>query len=248
MNRLPCLVLLLAACGETQEAKTVNHPIRSDGAGVETVSTDLGYTVTTTRLRTVVRDLRFTRGGETHAGLWPLGWLVGTAHAHPGHSAGGETVGELPGRFVVDWLAPGGTSLGAATMLEGGYDGADFTFALGAAADGLATDDPLLGATFDVAGRAEKAGRAVEFTARLAIEEGTDLVGAPFDADVGDDGVPFVLRLVTRDPGEQGTVYDGVDFFALGEGGAVALPSDSAQVNRLRRNLRVHDHYLVTEE
>jgi hypothetical protein len=246
--RLLLLCLLLAACGETEESKRVTHAVRVDGGGVTAVTSDLGYTVTVTRLRSVLRDLRFTRGGESHAGLWPLGWLVGTAHAHPGHSGGGETVGELPGRFVIDWIERDGALLGVATFLEGPYDGADFVFAQGTAADGLDADDPLIGATFDVAGRAEKDGRALDFTARVVVDDGTELVGAPFDVEVRDDDAVFALRILTQDPTEPDTLFDGVDFFALAPGdGPVAIAPGSEAHNALRRAFRVHDHYRVKE-
>lgn len=240
---LCALLLLPAACEGSREAERVERPVVATRTE-SVVTTDLGYTVTVTRLRAVVRDLRFTTGTEAHAGSSPLGLLVGTAWAHPGHGGGGETLGELPGQRVVDWLA-GDAPLGLATLLPGRYGAFDFTFARGGEADGLTADDPLRGNTFDIAGEAEKDGHRVAFTAAVALDEGADMVGAPFDAEVSAaDATTIAVAFVLRDPFENDTVFDGIDFLASGEP-AVDITADTATHNRLRRVLRTHDHYLA---
>lgn len=231
-----------AACsGESVEARPVDVPVRLDAAPGPVV-TDLGYTVRVTAARQVLTGLVFTRGGEAHAG-W-LGWLVGTAHAHPGHAAGGEARGELAGRFVVDWF-DGGAALGTAAILPGRLDGLDFGLGT-ATADELAAGDPLAGSNLYL--EAEVSRDDMRWTLALAVPQDADeqVTGVVCATEIT-AGAALALALRVQDPFEDDTVFDGIDFAAEdpdGDGQIRPGASDSL-TNRVRRALQTHDHYEV---
>jgi hypothetical protein len=246
-------IALLATAGcdfDSELAPRVELDIVVDGNRVQAVTTDLGYDVEPTRCRAVIADVVFTTSGEMHAGLGAHLWdlVVPTAHAHPGHYAGGEVVGELPGRHVIDWRSDGHV-VGVATMLEAHYEGANFSFARASVEDGVAVDDPIVGHTFDLAGTATLGEHTWTFEALVDQDEDREIVGAPLDLviDASSDE-SLGLTLYTRDPLEGDTVFDGIDFAALdddGDGHVVIAP-DTEAYNRLRRNLQIHDNYWVT--
>lgn len=246
------LPLALAVCDAGSEPASVALPVVAAGSGLSACTTAEGYVVELTEARVAVRDLEFTVGGETHARL-PDALrrllLPATAVAHPGHSAGGEVTGELPGRFVLDPFAGAERPLGDATLLEGEYHGLNLYFRAADAADGLAAGDALLGHTAVFAGTATRGADSWTFEAVLDIDDGTQLVGAPFDLAVtAVTSATLVLRLLTTDPStEVDTLFDGIDFAALdtdGDRRVEILPGDEAH-NRLRRTLQVHDHWWV---
>ncbi len=222
----------------------------SSARGIEAGTSDLGYTVTLRRARAALSDLEFTVGGEVHdtsalARLWDL--VVPSAYAHPGHAAGGDVTGVLAGRFLVDWMADGAV-LGTALLLEGEYEGANFTFRRAGSEDGLAADDPLLGHTFAVEGTATRGDQVIEFDAQIDIDDGALMVGAPFVLTVSPETrATLALELFPTDPVDGNCVWSGVDFAALdGDGdGAVSIrPGDDAH-NILRRNVQIHNHYYI---
>jgi hypothetical protein len=209
------------------------------------VLTDLGYVVTLTAARARLSDLVFTTAGETHAhsliddlthSLASL--FIGRAHAHPGHAAGGEVLGELPGTHDLDLLADG-APLGLAMLLEGRYNGADFRFVNGDATSGFA---------MVLTGQAERDGQVTTFSAVLDLAEPGLVVGAPLDLDF--DGTPVTLAfgLTLVDPlatGPVATLFDGVDFAALAVDGALVVEAGGSTHNRLRRAALSHDFYHV---
>jgi len=233
---LLALTLLAAACGESREAQRVKLPVRVDGAGAAgPVTTDLGWSVSLTRLALAVEGLDLTTAGELHAGtglLPALGrLLVPPVQAHAGHAAGGEVIGELPGPFVIDWVGEDGRLLGEATLLEGDYNGANLTF-------GRAEE--LGGHTGQVEGRAERDGETVELALVVDQDAGRQVVGAPFDLDVATGTtVTLKLQVLLEDPVEGDTLFDGIDF---------AETEAAEQASRLRRALQKHDHYRITTE
>ena len=179
-------VLAVPACDfDSELAPRVELEVIVDGNRVQAVTTDLGYDVEPTRCRAVIADIVFTTSGEMHASLASRIWdvVVPTAHAHPGHYAGGEIVGELPGRYVIDWRADGEV-IGVATMLKAHYEGANFAFGRAQAEDGVAKDDPILGHTFDLAGTATKDGHTWTFEALVDQDEDREIVGAPLDLEI----------------------------------------------------------------
>lgn len=205
-----------------------------------------------TEVRMALETLEFTTEGEMHAraGLLPAlhDLVVPTALAHPGHSAGGEVVGELVGRHVVDYLDAGST-VGLATLLAADYSGANFTFTTAEPSDGLAEDDPLIGHTFLLAGTATRGDVEVEFVAYVDQDEDRSIFGLPLSFTATQSSTEQLgLRFAPVDP-EGDTIFADVDIVSLdGDGdGFVEISADenSEAWANLRRNLQVHDHYAV---
>jgi hypothetical protein len=245
--------ILGSACDfDSEVAPRVELDVVVDSAGMVVFENAEGYTIELTHMRVAFENVEFTGGGEAHmAFLQPLhDVLVPTAYAHPGHYAGGEVVGEMNGRFVVDWLADD-TSLGTATLLGADYNGANFVFTRARAEDGLHPDDPLVGHTFEIAGTATKDGETWTFSAVVDEDEGRRVVGLPFDIDI-DEGSDEVLglQMLPVDPYEGDTAFDDLDFAALDEDGdfVVAIVEGDPEYNLLEKHLQVHDHYAVTIE
>jgi hypothetical protein len=134
--------LVLAACGGGDEAVRVELPVVTPGGALPAATSDLGYAVTIDRLRIAVSNLELTVAGEMHQ----AGLKAAPPRPHPGHNAGGEVTGELPGSFILTWDG-NQHPVGVATLLVGDYNGANLGFRAADAADGLAGDDPVLRGT-----------------------------------------------------------------------------------------------------
>ena len=223
-------LLLLAfwvGCSPSEEATTVTRPLHVDGAGITAVQSDLGYTITLTAARAVITNVQFIRAQDVVArgplSGPPMSWLVGTAHAHPGHGDGGTVVGELPGEHVVDWLGQTDAAIGEA-MLIGEANGLTFAFA-----------SPT---SVQIAGVASKDGVDHPFAADFDLRN-IAVEGVPFLLDAL-NAEAWGLQLTTADPFEGDTLFDGIDFatatWSVGDEGH----------NRLGRALRTHDHYVVS--
>lgn len=250
--------LALHACGDPEEAPRVALPVVVDSSGLGQVTTNLGYDVELTEARVVIENIAFTSAGEAHtAALLPqiTNLLIPAAHAHPGHFQGGDVTGELRGRFVVSWAPRGDGTLGAATLVVGTYQSAQFTFVAATAQDGIATDDLLFGHTAVLRGRATKGENAVEFLAVIDSPEGRQLVGAPFEFQVRKTSQESLgIRLVIEDPLEGDTLFDGLDFATLDadRNGRVTMAASSTDgqvedaYNLLRRTFQTHDHFDVS--
>ncbi|MGH1342537.1 MAG: hypothetical protein ACRBN8_13335 [Nannocystales bacterium] len=206
-----------------------------------------------TEARLALQTVEFTTEGEMHArtGLLPTlhDLVVPTAIAHPGHSAGGEVVGELVGRHVVDFL-DAGSSIGTATLLDAHYSGANFTFITAEASDGLAADDPLLGHTFLLAGTARREGDEVQFVAYVDQDEDRSIIGLPLSFTATESSIEqLALRFDAVDPVEGDTIFADIDIVSLDEDGdgfvEISAEENSEAWANLRRNLQVHDHYAV---
>jgi len=251
---LPRSLLLFSAClacAPSQEAARVELPVVVDGSALVEAETDLGYEIRLDTARIAAQDLEFTILGEMHARaarprpfrLWDL--LVADAFAHPGHSAGGDVTGELPGLFVLDWIAGDGEALGDAALLVGTYEGLNLSFR---AALELPASDPLAGHSAHFAGVARKGPAEIAFTAVFDLDEGARLIGAPFALAVDEDtDLTLGLRLLLRDSASGANLFDGIDFAALDEDGDGALeirPGDAAH-NIARRALQSHVFYAV---
>ncbi|MBV1856978.1 MAG: hypothetical protein KUG77_01110 [Nannocystaceae bacterium] len=206
-----------------------------------------------TEVRMALETVEFTSEGEMHAraGLLPTlhDIVVPTAFAHPGHSAGGEVVGELAGRYVVDFLDSGST-VGTATLLGAEYSGANFTFSVAEASDGLPADDPLIGHTALLAGTATHGQTEVEFVVYVDQDEGRSIIGLPLSFMATESSTEkLALRFDAVDAIEGDTIFADVDIVSLDEDadGFVEISADEnaeAWAN-VRRNLQVHDHYAV---
>lgn len=239
--------LAIAVCDSGSEPATVTLPLVVDGSGLGAFTTAEGYEIELSALRVAIRDLELTVGGETHASLLRRleRLTLPVAFAHPGHYAGGDVTGELPGRFVLDFFAGDDTPLGDATMLEGDYHGMNLTFRAADEDDGLAADDPLLGHAIALAGVARRDDHEQAFEAVLDIDEDTQMVGAPFSLEVRPGATStLVVRLLMVDPStESDTVFDGVELPELEGDETLGIePGDDAH-NILRRRIQVHDHW-----
>lgn len=245
MRRPALFALSLASCTPSQEAARVELPVAVDGGALVDAATDLGWQVRLDVARIALGDLEFTIQGEMHvaARLWRL--VVPHAWAHPGHYAGGDVTGALPGSFVADWLAGDGQELGRAELLAGTYNGCNLALRR---ADELPADDPLSGHTAHFAGVASKDGLDIAFTAVLDVDPGAAVIGAPFELTVDAATTATLgLRLRARDPETGVHLFDGLDFAALdpdGDGSVTIAPDDPAH-NVARRALQSHVFYLV---
>jgi hypothetical protein len=242
-------------------------PVVVDGSCVQSVTTDLGYAVEVHTARLALGDLQFAVAGEVHMASrrssparakvgFVHSLLFSRAHAHPGHYTGGEVTGELPGRFVVDWIAGSGNELGTGTLFEGLYDSANMTLDQADAAE-VAPDDPLLGHSALITGTATKDGVELPFVALVDSPTGRQIVGFPFDLRVdGDTSARLGLALCTVDPLEGDTLFDGLDFALLAKAssgsfaGQVVLEETSTEPNLaayqlLKRTLQTHDHFII---
>jgi hypothetical protein len=247
------LPILCTACDfESSVAPRVELPVVVDSEGMIDFVNAEGYTIRLTRMRVAFENVEFTTGGETHMALLrPLVDLViPTAYAHPGHYAGGEVIGEMDGRFVVDWLDDR-ARLGNAVMIESDYNGANFVFTRAQPGDGIEADDPLVGHTFEIAGVATKDGESWTFSGFVDEDEGRRVIGLPFELDVdASSDETLGLQLLPKDPAEADTAFDDLDFAALdddGDGVVTIVPGEPAG-NVLKKHLQIHDHYAVTME
>lgn len=247
----PVLLSFSLACDlDSTQAVRIQVPVVVDGSGMVDFTNDQGYAIRVTTMRVAFDNVELTSSGEMHASLVQrLGDLViPTAYAHPGHYAGGQVIGEMNGRFVVDWLKDGAT-LGDATMLEGNYDGANFVFTRARAGDGIDVDDPILGHTIEIAGEATRDGTTWTFHGFIDQDEGRRVVGLPLALDLreGDD-VELGLQMLMLDPFEADTALDNLDFVVLDPDADrhVELEAGDAAYNTLVKQLQVHDQYEVT--
>jgi hypothetical protein len=220
MRRAVLLATTTLACAPS-EAPRVELEVVVDGSGLRDATTDLGWTIHFEQARLAIADLEFTTAGEVHAarepglGTWLIGLVLPLAHAHPGHYQGGEIIGELPGEFVLDFIAGEGESLGRATLIVGDYTAANFVFRR-AASDELPAGDPLVGHTALLAGSASKDGQQVAFTLAIDSPLERELVGAPFEYTLAEQAqVELGVRLLDTDPIEGDHLFDGIDFAAL---------------------------------
>lgn len=237
---------------DTDLAPEVELRVVVDSQGLVPATNDLGYQVELERCRVAIHDVEFTTAGEMHADASPWQRLhdvvIPTAHAHPGHYAGGEIVGELAGSYVFEWHTDG-EMLGMATMLQAKYNGANFSFGRAMPSAAVPADDPIIGHTFDIAGTATIDGETFTFQALVDEDETRHVVGLPLDIEVDDStDIALGLSFALIDPYEGDTVFDGIDFAALDEDGDmhVVIEPGTEAYNHLVRNLQVHDNYLVT--
>lgn len=249
--------LALQACSGPEEAPRVELAVFADASGVTRVTNDLGYSIELSEARVVVENFAFSIAGEAHAAsLWQrmASLFVPAVRAHPGHFQSGDITGELRGRFVVNFLPQDESEFGTATLLAGLYKSANFTFTRATLDDGVASDDPLLGHSAWLRGRATKGAAQIDFSVRIDSPVGRELIGIPFEYEVQDASrARLALRLLTQDPLEGDSLFDGLDFAALDadDDGVVELSEDADDAAiasaylRLRRTFQTHDHFDV---
>jgi hypothetical protein len=187
-----------------------------------------------TSVRAAIADVQFTIEGEQHA-------AARIAPPHPGHSAGGEVTGELPGRFILRWDAAAPTTLGLATLIVGDYQGANFGFRAADQSDGLAADDPLVGHALHVTGTVERDGATTGFDAVLDVEVDTAMIGAPFAAVITETATaPLAIAFSPTDPTEGDTAFDGPRL--RDPAGHRRRPHPAARLRRAQRAAPHHHH------
>ncbi|MEM7151980.1 MAG: hypothetical protein AAF799_04015 [Myxococcota bacterium] len=243
---------LLAGCAfDSELADRAAAQVVIDSTSVLTSHNDMGYRIALTRCRVAIDTLEFTTDGEMHASRFGPAWdlLVPSAFAHPGHAAGGEVVGELPGRHIFDWR-DGGAWLGEATLLKATYNGANFSFTRAEVHDGLAPDDPLIGHTFEIMGVATVDDERWEFSALIDQDAGRRVVGLPMELDLDpseDPELELGLQLMVEDFSEGTTLFDGIDFAMLDQDGdhVVVIEPGTEAHDRLARSTQGHGHYGV---
>lgn len=241
------MIVSLVGCTGSEEAATVVLPVTTSADAMAPATTDLGYQVQVTQMRVAVSSVQFTIEGEMHSGAAVNGVARVLPPPHPGHSAGGEVTGELPGNFVLVWNGQSESPLGDATLIVGDYHGANFAFRAADAADQLPSGDPLLGHTFHIVGTASKNGTTKPFDAALDVEVDAAIIGAVFEDVITEMSTEtLALEFYPTDPYELDTVFDGIDFFQLPEvAGALSIVPGSAAHNIIRRATQTHDHYAV---
>lgn len=246
--RFAVTLFAVAGCGPSQEAVTVELPVTTSSAPVPAATTDLGYQIELAEIRIAVSTVQFTIEGETHSDVAARTASLG--RPHPGHSAGGEVTGELPGTFVLTWNGEPQPPLGTATLIVGDYHGANFAFRAAGADDALANGDPLLGHTFHVTGTASKDGTSKPFVAVLDVEPDSAVIGAVFEHTIAETSTEtLVLEFFPTDPYENDTPFDGVDYFALPDtAGTIEIRPGSTAHNLIRRAIQTHDHYAVVAQ
>lgn len=214
---------VLAGC-QPSEAPRVELAVVVDGSEVQGASNELGWDIELTEASVAIADLRMTTAGELHeddrseaapTGLRAhLGALfIARAWAHPGHFQDGEVIGELPGAYVIDFVADDGRELGLATLIVGDYTAANFAldraiFAGGehsALIRGVARHDDIDGAPAEVA-----------FTVRIDSPSDRVITGVPFEASIEEtSSFALGLRMLGVDPYEGDGLFTAIDFAAL---------------------------------
>ena len=237
---------LAIGCGGSEEAATVELPVTTTSSTL-TAITDLGYTIELARVRIAVSQIEFTIEGEMHE---DVSARVSGIKPHPGHSAGGEVTGELPGDFILEWNGSPRPDLGIATLIVGDYQGANFAFRAATATDGLDAADPFLGHALHIVGTVSKDGTTRDLDIAIDVEADTAVVGAVFeDVIAAATQQRLDIGFFPTDPFETDTAFDGVDFFTLPiTGNLVEIRPGSAAHNIIRRPITTHDHYGVTPE
>ncbi len=263
---------VVVACGESVQSERVAASVVIDASALTTVTTDLGYEVEVSLVRVVARDFAFQAPPEGAATSWlerASDFLVPVAHAHPGHNEGGQTTGELAGRFVVDF-SDDGARIGTAELLVGRYESIEFVFDRATQGD-VEVGDPLLGHTFEVEGTATKGDFSLAFRFLVDAPVGRVLEDALAEFEIASGEEPtLAFQFATSEPYEGTTLFDAIDFAALepgadsssmgGAGGAAPSDgvlvidpdtSDDAAVSayqHLLRALGTHHYYVVEKQ
>lgn len=114
MRKIIVLMSILTGCSE--DRKALQLPVEHVPSAAS-LALEGGVTVELSAALLTVADLQLEAPAETARAR--TGWsLISTAHAHPGHDAAGELVGELAGSFSLDLLGEG-SELGVAQCYEG---------------------------------------------------------------------------------------------------------------------------------
>ncbi len=242
MNRLIlCVALLpLLACGTEQQRRT--FPVEV-AATLPDAPNEHGWSVTLESAHASVGPVRFFSGKAALVRTFdPLSLLIGTAWAHPGHYAAGDTMGEVLQTRTIDLLASAPIELGVADAVTGDYGSAQVE--LPAPTEATAPDQLLAGASIQLAGTAtSSSGTSVKF--RGTFTPAAPVAGIAFDRTIGTESgrVRVTLRVDQW--------LSRVDFGRLGAPDArgIATFEDGAQpMNALTRGVEDTTAYEFTWE
>ncbi len=253
------IALLAAVCSPSgNEATSVDMDVVANCSGITNVTNDEGWKVKVADFDVALKNFEFTIEGEVHPDKLVQiisDFIVPKAMAHPGHLSGGEVTGELTGNWEVDFThCSKDKPFGTATLLEGDYHGFNFYFTHGA----KDLDSPIAGHTAYITGSASKKDVTVPFEIFVDIEENQQLVGGVFENSQGGgssnfvvkDGMDAVLgiRLLTLDPYEGDTIFDGIDFstLKLNDKGVAVVKAGEAASNIISKSIYSHDQWAVT--
>lgn len=224
-NRLCWLLVIasLASCGGTARTRRTFPVVVSATTG--SLVTDSGWTVTLTSARLSLAGARFFSGEVPVVRRFdPLGWLVPSAWAHPGHYVPGEALAELVAPLDAELLA-GDVAWGTASAVTGDYGSLQLT---------------LGGAGMRLTGTATKGAETVTFdTGDFAPPH--PIEGVPFHhaMDTGAGRVRVAVDLAA--------VITRMDFAYVGAG-ASPLDGSSPAFNGFARGVEDASAYVTTWE
>ena len=247
-------LVVTSACNEPKEAPKVQLPVYTEADRWSPFMTDLDYAIEIERVQLVAKDLNFTTSGQLHSStLWQkvTSSILPIVHAHPGHSQGGEVIGELMGEFLFEWSPGDRKFLGIATLIAGPYSAADFTFGYGSM-DSSPSNDQLMDHSIFLSGTATKNEQVLSFLITIDAPNDRKLIGIPFDAMIKSNlNGELMIRFHGTDPSEANSIFDQIDFVMLDQDydDVVVIDPDIVAVedayNIIRRSLLTHDHYSV---
>lgn len=246
-----CVVLASAGCGgETTQATRVDMPVGADGTGLVEFDTDEGYSVQLHAVDMRVERVEFTVGGEAHNDeqAWHqqlMRRVVGEAHAHPNHSAGGEVGGELPGPVVFQWRPDEFKEVGAGDFLEADYAGYNLVFPE-EPVDENDSESLAVELMARLEGVADNGENAVEFSVDVDLADASTIFGGALSGAIaGDDVAAVGLQFLPFDEWSGRSIFDEVDFSALSvdDDGIAQIPEGSLAYIHIRLALTSHEHY-----
>lgn len=173
---------------------------------------------------------------------WWQGWLIKTAHAHPGHYQGGNVVAEMLEPAVVDLTRV--TELTPSQALTGQPRSGQIVFGAPATVPSAPAEKPWAVQVSGHAERTDEEGNVMKrFFIAFAGDEmaSTDVTGCPFQGGALRAGGVIELGV------DLGVWFDQVDFTELSEGTeqeATPLAADARANNGFLRGLEKASAYL----
>lgn len=239
--------LLLGACsGETPERR-VELPTHVRTLSTASFENAWGWTVSVDRAWLSIGSLQLLEGEPLGSNRpqhepWWRGWLIKTAHAHPGHYQGGNLIAEMLEPAVVDLTRT--TELAPSQALTAQPHSGKLVFGAPASIPSDSTGNKWVAY---VEGRAERADDDGMVTKRFFVASAggdlaaTEVAGCPFEGGALGTGGIIELAVDLR------VWFDQVDFTNLAEGTeqeATPLDADSRANNGFLRGLEKASAYV----
>lgn len=232
-----------AGCSENEESDRFDVVITTAPLSVP-FTNSLGYEVWIHQADFLVETTYFTREGEVHLAKR---WLpsLPSAFAHPGHTQGGEIVGETQGIHLITFNHESNL-VAEATLLRGAIEAGDITLRNRAEDDEI--DRLPVGASIRLVGSAFRGDQAWPFDLSFGHSERTTIIGIPVET-ILPTGQSLQMHFDTVIYGEnaEASIFDNIDFAADTEtvqNGDVVF--STATTNRIRRVLNRHDWFRFT--